>query len=351
MRYLIISGKEALNKQIGNTKEIEAAIKKYIKSKPDYDIKFLYYDQNNIFKVRKTIKTAAKIQDFVCKIEAKWGNIDFLMLLGGDDVIPFFRLQNPCDDEDNWVCSDNPYASRDDDYLIPERACSRIPDNSSAEFMIKQLSKPVTGYQSSFGLTAKIWKKASVEVFRMIGDKKKLKISPPVSADNFDEKWLQSKRYLYFNVHGSKVASNWYGQDNNDYPVALSIGNVEKACTIVMSEACYGANILNKGSDNALCLHFLDQAKTAAFCGSTTIAYGPAEPPSGEADLLAKYFFEYTDQGLTTGEALKNAKVDLARKVLRMNGFLDDDDQKTLLQFVLYGDVTYRIKKKIEREK
>src|SRR4030042_3520466 len=296
MRFLILGGKEALSKQVGNTKDIESAIKKYIKSKHEYDIKFLYYDENNAFKVKKCKKKANLIRDFVNNIEEKWGDIDFLMLLGGDGVIPFFRLKNPCDDEDNWVYSDNPYASRDDDYLIPERACSRIPDNKSAGFVIGQLSKPVNNYQTSFGMTAKVWKKASADVFQLSGDVKKLKGSPPVTADNFDKKWLSNKKYLYFNVHGSKVSSNWYGQDNNDYPIALSIDNVEKASSIVMSEACYGANILKKTSSNALCLHFLDQEKLGAFCGSTTIAYGPAEPPSSEADLLAKSFFEYTNQ-------------------------------------------------------
>ncbi len=334
-----------MSKRIGNTKDIETAVKKYIKARPEFDIRFLYHDKNNAFRVKKCKKKAPEIRDFVNEIEAKWGNIDFIMLLGGDEVVPFFRLKNPCDDEDNRVYSDNPYASRDDNFLIPERACSRIPDNESSSFMIRQLSKPAVDSSTSFGMTAKIWREASAEVYRLIGGPRKLKVSPPVNADNFDKKWLRKKKYLYFNVHGSKTSSNWYGQDTNDYPVALRIDNVENAGGLVMTEACYGANILKKSSLNALCLHFLDQEKIGVFCGSTTIAYGPIMPPSGEADLIAKYFFEYFNQGLTAGEALKNAKVDFARKSLRTNGFLDDDDQKTLVQFVLYGDVAYRVRK------
>jgi hypothetical protein len=47
---------------------------------------------------------------------------------------------------------------------------------------------------------------------------------------------------------------------------------------------------------------------------------------------------------MTLGESFKNAKLDFARKALRRQGFLDDDDKKTLLQFVLYGDPTLRIR-------
>jgi hypothetical protein len=57
------------------------------------------------------------------------------------------------------------------------------------------------------------------------------------------------------------------------------------------------------------------------------------------------------NQDLTLGESFKNAKLDFARKVLRRQGFLDDDDQKTLLQFVLYGDPTFRLEHKIPKKK
>jgi len=75
-----------------------------------------------------------------------------------------------------------------------------------------------------------------------------------------------------------------------------------------------------------------------AFVGSTAIAYGPPHPPSREADLLGKYFFQYVEKCIPFGDALKNAKIDFAKKMVRTQGFLDDDDKKTLLEFQLYGD-------------
>lgn len=350
-RMLILSGKQALTKQCGadGVATIENAIADYCQRiSGEYDSKFMYYDEPGKlkYKIKSVKKNAKAIRSFIFNIETHWGNIDYILIIGGDAVVPFFRLPNPCDDSDAKVVSDSPYASRDDDFLIPERVCARIPDNKNADFVIKQLQKDPASLckkRNAFGMTAKVWLKASQNVYRQIGKVKDLKVSPPVTSDKFNAKWLQDKDFIYFNVHGSDESANWYGQDGDDYPVALSPDNIMDASGIVASEACYGANILKITSDNAICLRFLDQDYVLCFCGSTTIAYGPSIPPSSEADLLVKYFFEYVKQGLPFGACLLNAKRDFARKALRRHGFLDDDDQKTLLQFVLYGDPTLRL--------
>ncbi len=351
MRMLILSGKDALQKQIGSVFEVERVIHSFIKSRKQYEMRFLYYDCASNLKVRKVKKKARSIRKYILDAEKKWGRIDCLLLVGGDEVIPFFRLKNPCDDGDHEVLSDNPYASRDEDFLIPERVCARIPDNKDARFIIKQFKKSSKKSTKSFGISAKTWKRASENVYRQIGVLKDLKTSPPVTSDSFKERWLQKKQFLYFNLHGSKVSANWYGQDGGKYPIALAPENIIDASGFVASEACYGAHIIKKSDKDAISLRFLDEKEIYGFCGSTTIAYGPVAPPSSEADLLVKYLFEYIKQGLTVGESLKNAKVDFARKALRRQGFLDDDDQKTLLQFVLYGDPTSRVSVNTKRRR
>jgi hypothetical protein len=342
MRMLILSSKKALQKQIGNIRPLENTINEYIVSHDDYQISVCYYDEPGEYGIAPAGDDAEAIRDYVMRFEEKTGEVDFLVLLGGDEVVPFFRLSNPCDDADEEVLSDSPYASRDNNYTIPERVCARIPDGNSSGYMSKQLQKSSNPIRGSFGLTAEVWQRASENVFRSVGDLKDLKISPPVTSDTFDKEWLQKKDYLYFNVHGSKVSANWYGQGGGAYPVAMQPVHVECAAGIVASEACYGAYIVGKTKDTAISLRFLDEESVLGFCGSTTIAYGPVKPPSSEADLLVKYFFEYLVQGMTLGESFKNAKLDFARKALRRQGFLDDDDKKTLLQFVLFGDPTLR---------
>lgn len=55
------------------------------------------------------------------------GRIGALLIVGGDEVVPFHRLPNPTDDLDVEVLSDNPYATRDSNYFIPEWAVGRLP--------------------------------------------------------------------------------------------------------------------------------------------------------------------------------------------------------------------------------
>lgn len=339
---LIVSSKQGLQSETGSEKDIARAVRHYIAEHKDITTKFIYYDKPNKYSSKGVHKNARSIRDFISKIEEKWGIIDFLLLLGGDRIVPFFRLDNPCDDSDAKVLSDNPYASRDEDYLIPERACARIPDNKDAGFMIAQLRKKFEIYRRSFGISTKTWKQASKEVYRHIGDTRSMKTSPPVDHTKFKKTWLRNKDYLYFNLHGAKKSEYWYGQDGNQYPRALGPDAVDHATGFVAAECCYGAYIVRKSDKTALALKFLAETGIHGFSGSTTIAYGPVKPPSGEADLLTRYLFQYLKQGLTTGESFRNAKQDFARKMLRQQGFLDEDDQKTLLQFVLYGDPTVK---------
>jgi len=351
MRILILSGKDGLKRRIGDILNLEKAVQKYIKNKRMHQVIFLYYDRKNRFKVKQTKKDARSIRKFIQKVEIKWGDIDCLLILGGDKVVPFFRLKNPCDDNDKKVLSDNPYASRDNDFLIPERSCARIPDNNDAGFIIGQLEKYCKVTLKSFGISTKVWKKASENVYQQIGKVRDMKVSPPVKSKTFKARWLQNKDLLYFNLHGSKLSANWYGQEGGKYPVAIGLENLKKASGVVGCEACYGAYILGKSSEDTIVLKLLSEKRIYGFCGSTTLAYGPVAPPSSEGVLLVKYFFEYVNQYLTLGESFKNAKLDFARKVLRRQGFLDDDDQKTLLQFVLYGDPMFRLEHKIPKKK
>ncbi|MBN2620388.1 hypothetical protein JXB22_04785 [candidate division WOR-3 bacterium] len=344
MRLLIVTGKDALIVKIGSTTTIEKAVRNFLKSKNvDFTGDFVYYDRKNKFNVAPVRKNAAAIRKFIRSIEKKWGTIDYVLLIGGDDIVPFFRLKNPCNDDDSMIYSDNPYASTDNDHEIPERACARIPDNADGEYIIRQLNKVPTLTKNAFGISARVWEKASEDVYQIIGQGKDLKRSPPITNTSFKKTWLKHKDFLYFNLHGSKISAHWYGQDGSKYPVALSIDRLDRPQGIVAAECCYGAFIIGKTHENSIALNFLNNDGIYGFCGSTTIAYGPAVPPSSEADLLVKYFFEYLKQGLTMGESFKNAKLDFARRVLRTQGFLDEDDRKTLLQFVLYGDPTIRM--------
>jgi hypothetical protein len=177
---------------------------------------------------------------------------------------------------------------------------------------------------------------------------------------------LGPARLAYFNLHGMLDAVEWFGQcdphdpvPGPDYPVALrpqdlsspdhqnggsnnaprdcASATLESAPAVVFSEACYGAHITGKTVEQAISLKFLS-CGTLAVAGSTCTAYGSISAPLAAADLLGYAFWTYLSDGYSSGEALRRAKIHLAREMHRRQGYLDGEDQKTLISFVLYGD-------------
>ncbi|MDQ1274818.1 MAG: hypothetical protein QG610_390 [Euryarchaeota archaeon] len=276
----------------------------------------------------------------------------YTLIIGGHSIIPFHILPNPCgDDGDTEVNSDSPYASRDNEFLVPERILARLPDDSTANasFLISLIENITVrvkkARRDSFGYSASVWEKASEAVYATIEYGQDLKLSPPTIWNSIMKEWINSKGYFYFNLHGSEDTGNWYGQGDNGYPVAftpenLKDINVENA--VICTEACYGANIIEKKVDDALSLKFLAK-KAACFVGSTKIAYGPWEPPSTDADLIVLKFFEHIKKGLDFGEAFLKAKQDFAQESIIKKGYLDTTEQKTLLEFVIFADPSARM--------
>jgi hypothetical protein len=261
---------------------------------------------------------------------------------------------SPGGDTDTEVLSDNPYASTDDEYLIPERAVGRLPDGRSGDInlLLAQLDAAIDHHRQrrrlyfNFGYSAEAWKRASQAVYETAGKLLLLRLSPPKTVDTFRSGWLRKRRFLYFNLHGSETTPVWYGEGNGSFPVAFSPEMIDEQGAdvwgaIAFSEACYGANIIDKDPDDAISLKFM-QKGVACFVGSTKISWGPAAPPSSEADLIGLYFIENVKAGMTFGQALMEAKGSLAQEMIRRYGGLDGDDEKTLLEFVLYGDPCLR---------
>jgi hypothetical protein len=298
-----------------------------------------------------------------------------VLIVGGPEVVPFHHLPNPVDDADTDVPSDNPYATRDENYFIPEWPVGRLPggagkDPTTLVNALKTITtrrtekkyhkrwiarwlEAIRGFFGkhpnlrlpSLGYTAAIWRRASLAVFRPIGDGRSLLVSPPVQTVSNGQWAVQSLGY--FNLHGLVDAVEWYGQrdptepDNGpDYPVALrpqDIVNGGHAPRVVFSEACYGTHILGRTVEEALSLKFLASG-SQGIVGSTCTSYGSITMPLIAADLLGRAFWNYLKDGLPTGEALRRAKIYLAREMHNRQGYLDGEDQKTLISFVLYGD-------------
>ncbi len=321
-----------------------------------------------------------RLADLDVSLRRKGEMIGSVLIIGGESVIPFHRLPNPTDDDDDAVPSDNPYATPDENYFAPEWAVGRIPVDDDAALLVRvlgsaarthrtalQLRGPFAGLRAwlqarfgrllsgearAFGYSASIWRRSSMAVYRSIGEPRSLVTSPPVEAGALPSPAIRGPRLSYFNLHGLEDSPEWFGQrdplrepDAPEYPVALRPGDVVnggRAPKVVFTEACYGANTLGKSSETALCLKFLDSGSDVVV-GSTKISYGSVTPPLIAADLLGRSFWDNLSAGLPAGEALRRAKVDLATEMVKRQGYVDGEDQKTLISFVLYGDPLFML--------
>lgn len=330
-------------------------------------------------------KLKLAIADLDKALAKKGEMIGALLIVGGPDVVPFHLLPNPTDDADTQVPSDNPYASVDDNYFVPEWPVGRLPGgtNRDAGILMQYLRKMISAHseqvvsqpwwrrinvfsplwnsmqrafpfakgvmnnRQAFGYTAAVWSQASTEVFRTIGDSQSMLASPPVKTGGLIGSGLFPAKLGYFNLHGVSDTAEWYGQPSAEdaqstpeYPVALTptdIVGTETTPSIIMSEACYGAYIDRKNENEAISIKFIAEG-TKAFVGSTCVSYGSVSAPLIAADSLAQYFWKNVKDGQYVGDALRNAKIHLAQEMSRKQGYLDGEDQKTLISFVLFGD-------------
>jgi tetratricopeptide (TPR) repeat protein len=326
------------------------------------------------------------LHDLDEKLAQKGGMIGWLLIVGGDDIIPFHVLPNPTDDVDENIHSDNPYGCSNANYFVPEWPVGRLPGEKGNDcgLLLAQVRRIIKDHQEqqkqdklasnaftapftmlmdffrlifrtdryqtkevSVGYTAAIWRRASMAAYRPIGAANMMAISPPLSVSSIDMTALMGAKLAYYNLHGLIDSGEWFGQkdyitsDNgSDFPVALTPSTFSmppQFQQFILSEACYGAHTIDKTSDDALCLKFLSfDAK--AFVGSTGIAYGSIQPPLIGADLLAKNYWDNLVAGMTAGECLLMAKKQLAAEMQSRQNYLDGEDQKTLLTFVLFGD-------------
>lgn len=325
------------------------------------------------------------LHDLSNYLQEKGKKIGSLLIVGGDDLIPFHRLPNPTDDSDTEVLSDNPYATEDSNYFVPQWAVGRFPDEKGNDpgLLLKQLREAIKWHSEqnqqqtvmerigetlqfwnafsnmvremnekkmNYGYSTAIWQRSSISAFRPIGKANYIRISPPYNANNLDALTIKEAEFAYFNLHGLDDSPNWYGQKDisntdttPDFPVAIQPSLIDLNATkprIVFSEACYGAYIINKLSDESLSLRFLSSS-CRTFIGSTCIAYGSIYPPLIGADQFAYLFWNLIAKDYTVGDAYIRAKMNLMKSILRRQGYLDGEDQKTLLSFVMYGDPLY----------
>lgn len=326
---------------------------------------------------------AMAIRDFIrglaTQLSSHHCELATVILLGGDECIPFHRLQNPIPDDERVVLSDNPYACDDAGYLIPQRIVARLPegDGGDPQLLIQMLASMAAyhtqaTHQSRFGIdvatllrirntparrlavgiAADVWREPSQQVLRNLHGDAKLHTSPPLTGSALNARTIAGREVVYINLHGAAGMPHFYGQAANVWgaasalPIALSPNHFSKAVVagaIIISEACYGAELLGRGVHNSIPLKALSEG-ALAFVGATVNAYGSASMPLLGADLLFDRLTHYLADGMPVGLALHFARLEFAQIMYERQGFLDDVDMKTLIEFSLLGDPWAAIK-------
>lgn len=383
--YVVMSSISGLTRKYGtnNKKFIDQemrSVAETISNRKGWEGRVFYPDE--FITVGSDGISADVVHNFLVRLDESLAEenkmIGALLIVGDDDVIPFFYIKNPIDDGDIKVPSDTPYGSTDDqNYWDMQWLVGRVPGDNSADpgFLLDQLrsiqkhhimrysrqkqnEKQVSrkdfrkSSRRSLGYTCAAWLTPSSIVYKQISDTSSLLVCPQTTSANFPVKNMDSCDYAYFNLHGMKGLPNWYGQKkSNDTssgpltPVALEIGNlkeISKTPKVVFSESCYGAETIHRNEKNCISLHMLGKT-TSVFVGSTTIAYGALGEKLVAADLLGYLFWSHLGTGVSCGEAFRRAKKNLAMEVEQKHSALNSEIQKTLLSFVYYGDPLYSV--------
>lgn len=309
-------------------------------------------------------------------LEKTGERIGSVLIVGGDAVVPFHRLPNPTDDSDTEVPSDSPYGTLDTNYFVPDWPVGRLPGEAGkdAGLLLEQIrnislyhsdepssssiidaifriiffwNQPWIQNFTNVGYSASVWRRSSLAAFRPVGEGRNLFLSPNGKNTSFNPRKLASAQIGYFNLHGVEDGSEWYGQkdvtENDpgpDFPVALKPSDIQSLSNIpriVYCEACYGGHVFEKQEDESIALTMLGKG-VMAMVGSTTISYGSVTTPLIGADLLGYLILKNLRDGLPIGTSMLNARVEFVREMNRRQGYLDGEDQKTLISFVLYGD-------------
>jgi hypothetical protein len=285
---------------------------------------------------------------------------DYLILLGGPDVIPHIPLHSPWGNaapfgEEDVVDSDLPYASSHrhtldaSKFLDAPRQVGRIPDvpgASDAAYLINRIQEamkaPTLDAKQHFSLTADVWKGASTEIVtRLFGAGAKLHCCPtlgPVWASN-----ILKKPFQYINCHGDTRKAVFYGERAGvagSLPHAINTAALAKKVApgaVVVAECCYGAELFEPRLPNepqGMALSYLEQGATT-FLGSSTVSYGGVTAVDlACADELCLFFLEGILDGASCGQALADAR----RRLVQNQTVIDNYQIKTLAQFMLLGD-------------
>ena len=309
---------------------------------------------------------------------------DYLVLFGGDDIVPMFPVPNPSgweeSDTDETVPSDNPYAthlpffpSDPKSYVIPERAIGRIPDMVSDPGDANQKGDPAwfvaylktatnwnpqpdSFYKLPYAIcTAEAGDAATEFIQKTFTDSGLRPVECPPYSDsdvsNPDRQRLSAGLHM-IKCHGNKEDATFWGFSQEDqrakkdpFPALTSatLRALPKPPAVIASMCCFGAQIFSPYNPKARSRGEWPMASTylrqgaLGFVGSTMMAW-VGRSHMGPADWIVQGYLKNVLAGDSLGCAFLACKQDYQSHYSLKDDILASDEQKTLIEYVLLGD-------------
>lgn len=360
---IILSNRSALTEKYGNTgiKKIEAAISKLIKADKKRKIngQLIYMDDAKMMKRYKSrvVKSALDERENKNAVDDLYNYFspDYIMLLGGINIIPHQIFPDFADDEripsDLPYCCNHPYSEFPKDFLAPVRVVGRLPDITNVSDLnyflglinnsTEAISRKAAEYNDYFALSVNCWKGSTRQsLMNMFGNADALQLCPPEGTPFKKQEF--KPRVHFYNCHGDEDSVAFYGQLRSNSPTPECIyshelkGNIRNG-TIIAAECCFGAQLLDPSDADpqqpGMANTYLGEG-AYAFVGSSTSAYGP---PNGQglADLITQFFVKGVQRGASAGRSFVEAQ---QKFIVQCGSYFDRFELKTLCQFMLLAD-------------
>ena len=290
-------------------------------------------------------------------IRRQSSGVDSLLIAGGDDVIPFWKMTNPVADRvvdpDPVVATDNPYGTQSEtleEYLAPQLSVGRLHDygNGNGQAFVDLIRAATSFRQERPSRTG-----SGVVInsdWSEFGQKAAATLPTPVDwhitpgyVINDGTASDTNRAALYFNLHGFSDQPQWKGYDpiRGQYVTVVAPETFHGrfvSGSVVFAENCYGAQTIGRTPKNSCALQMVREG--AAFIGASGFAFGSHLVPGmflEDADFLAQAFFSnFWAARQSLGDALRDARQQYRDDT--HTPMSDPYKQKTLLQFVLLGD-------------
>ncbi len=281
---------------------------------------------------------------------------DYVLLLGGPDVVAHVPLDNPvpAPDPDPDVPSDLPYAcsappgTAASTFIGPDRVVGRLPDVISATgataarrlaATIRRAARwsgaPADRYRDHLTVGTSRWQLSTASTAAaLFGAGTTVHHAPPVASPLAPADLARPLHFI--NLHGATADTRWLGDPG--FAVVLDVDDVDAhvaAGTVAVSEACFGGELFDPvltGGATPFPVAYLT-AGAYAVVGATSISYGGRLAPDA-ADVLCRYVVEEVLTGASLGRAVLQAR----QRYVRDQPVMTPVDLKTVAQFTLFGD-------------